>query len=122
MRFGTHAIPRGDVLRYVVGHIEQSDYVSPLVTLGLFAMIAAAALLTVIGAGTRWTMLLVAGTFGAVALSALDDLRRGPRVRIFTFDIVTHSGEHIRFATPDAGERDRLVALLDHATAAAPKG
>jgi Family of unknown function (DUF6232) len=96
---------------------EQRDIISPMVTMCGFGMVAAVVALGVLGPGLRWTLLLAAATFALVAVSALDDLRWGSRVRIFTLDVITRSGERIRFATPDAAELARLVQLLERATA-----
>ncbi len=118
---GSRAIQGDEIAAYEAASSERRDIASPLVTACGFGMVAAIVALVVLGPGLRWTLLLAAGTFALVALSAFDDLRWGTRVRIFTLDVVTHTGERIRFATPDAAEFARHIAFLDRALAAQSK-
>ena len=114
---GSRTLHLDEIAQFEAASTEQRDVISPMVTICGFGMVAAIVALAVLGPGLRWTLMLAAGTFALVAVSALDDLRWGSRVRIFTLDVLTRSGERIRFATPDAAELTRLVKLLERATA-----
>ena len=113
---GPRAIRCDEIASFAAASSVRRDFASPLVTAGGFGMVAAVVALGVLGPGMRGTLLLTAATFGLVAFSALDDLRWGSRLRIFTLDVVTRSGERIRVVTSDPAELARLVALLECAS------
>ncbi len=112
LRLGPRVVLLSEVSSFVTAHSVRRDRKSALTTMMIFAVVAFAAMVVVTNFGGRWSLLLTAATFGLVALSAFDDMRRSVTVTIFSLDVVTRSGERVRYATPDLNELQRMVQSL----------
>ena len=115
IRVGNRTIPLAAIARAEPCVERQRDWLSPLTTLMLFMLAAAAIMVGVFTVGWRFYIILGTVLFAAIALSALDDLRYGGQLEVFRLAITTTGGERIEFATRDRAELEGLVTLLSHA-------
>lgn len=115
LRLGSRAIPVSDI-RGVIGSSDREvDGKPALATLVVFGVVAMFFLLGVLDIGMRTRFLVASCLFGLIALSALHDLAWMTTSGLFRVEILSASGETLRYTTIDPAEQERLMTALDRA-------
>lgn len=112
LRVGPRAVPASDIRGFVATTDRQSDKKPALATMVIFGGVGMLFLFGVIDIGMRARFLVAAILFGAIALSALNDMFWLTTTGIYRVDILTAGGKSVRYATVDPADHAALMAAL----------
>ena len=115
LRLGARAIPVSEIRGFIGSADLEIDRKPALATLAVFGLAAVFFLLGVLDVGWRLRFLAAATLFALIALSALHDLLWMTTSGLFRVEILTASGETLRYTTVDPAEQQRLMTALDRA-------
>jgi hypothetical protein len=113
LRVGARAIPLNYVRGFIGSADGETDKKPAFAILAVFGIAALFFLLGVLDVGWRTRFLVAAVLFACIAISALHDLAWQTTSGIFRVEILTASGETIRYATVRQGEQQALLAALE---------
>jgi hypothetical protein len=115
LRLGARAVPVSEIRGFIGSADLEIDRKPALATLAVFGLAAVFFLLGVLDVGWRARFLAAAVLFGLIALSAMHDLLWMTTSGLFRVEILTGSGETLRYTTIDPAEQQRLMTALDRA-------
>jgi hypothetical protein len=113
LRLGARAIPVSDIRGFIGSSDLEIDRKPAYATLAVFGVAALFFLLGVLDIGWRTRFLAAAVLFGLIALSAIHDLFWMTTSGLFRVEILTATGETLRYTTIDPVEQQRLMSALD---------
>ena len=113
LRLGARAVPLSEVRGFVGSADREADKKPAFMTMAVFGIAAVLVLLGVMDIGWRLRFLAAAILFGGIALSALHDMAWMTTSGLYRVEVLTASGETIKFATVDQAEQQALMAALD---------
>lgn len=112
LRVGARAIPVTEIQGFIASTETTKDRRPAFATLAVFGVMALFFLLGVLDLGWRQRFLAAAILFGGIALAALHDMAWLTASGIHRVEILTRSGETIRYATVDPREQQALIGAL----------
>lgn len=115
LRIGARAIPLREVRGFIGSADREADMKPAYATLAVFGVAAMFFLLGVLDIGWRARFLAAFALFTGVALSALHDMAWLTTTGLYRVEVLTASGETLRWTTIDPAEQSRLLAALDRA-------
>lgn len=117
LRVGARAVPLSDIAGFIGSADSETDKKPAFATLAVFGVATVFFLIGVLDLGWRTRFLAAAILFGFIAVSALHDMAWMTTSGIYRVEILTRSGETIRYATVDAADQHALLqALARHVT------
>ena len=115
LRIGARAVPVSQIRGFIGSADREVDRKPALATLVVFGVAAMFFLLGVFDIGWRTRFLAAFALFAGIALSALHDMMWLSTTGLFRVEVLTASGETLRYTTIDAIEQERFLAALDKA-------
>ncbi len=115
LRLGARAVPVSEIRGFIGSADLEIDRKPALATLAVFGLAALFFLLGVLDVGWRARFLAAAVLFALIALSAMHDLLWMTTSGLYRVEILTVSGETLRYTTIDPVEQQRLMTALDRA-------
>ncbi len=112
LRLGDRAVPVVEIRGFVASTEHERDGKPALVTVAVFVAAALLFLIGVADIGWRTRFLVATAVFGGIALTALNDLFWMTETGLFRVEILTTSGETIRYTTVDGAAHMRLMTVL----------
>lgn len=117
LRIGARAVPISQIRGFIGSDDREVDIKPALATLIVFGVAAMFFLLGVLDIGWRARFLVAFALFVGIALSALHDMAWLTTSGLYRVEVLTASGETLRYTTIEAAEQERLLAALDKALA-----
>ena len=117
LRIGARAVPVSQIRGFIGSADREVDTKPALATLAVFGVAAMFFLLGVLDIGWRARFLAAFALFVGIALSALHDMMWLTTSGLFRVEVLTASGETLRYTTNDPTEQERFLAALDTAMA-----
>jgi hypothetical protein len=117
LRLGARALPVSEIRGFIGSSDLEVDKKPAFATLAVFGVAAVFFLLGVLDIGWRTRFLAASSLFGLIAVSALHDMVWMTTSGLFRVEILTASGETLRYTTIDPSDQQRLMAALDRAIA-----
>jgi Family of unknown function (DUF6232)/Sulfate permease family len=112
LRLGARAVPLAEVVGFIGSADRETDKKPAVATLAVFGIATVFFLIGVLDLGWRTRFLAAALLFGFIALSAFHDLAWQTTSGIYRVEILTRSGETLRFSTIDPNDQDALLQAL----------
>jgi hypothetical protein len=117
LRLGARAVPVSEISGFIGSSDLEVDRKPAFATLAVFGVAALFFLLGVLDIGWRTRFLAASCLFGLIALSALHDIVWMTTSGLFRVEILTASGETLRYTTIDPAEQQQLMTALERAIA-----
>jgi hypothetical protein len=113
LRIGARAVPVSQIRGFIGSADREVDTKPALATLVVFGVAAMFFLLGVLDVGWRARFYAAFALFAGIALSALNDMLWLSTTGLFRVEVLTASGETLRYTTIDPVEQERFLAALD---------
>lgn len=116
-RLGARAVPVSDIRGFIASSDLEVDRKPAFALMAVFGVAAVFFLLGVLDIGWRTRFLAASVLFGLIALSALHDLMWMTTSGLYRVEVLTATGETMRYTTIDPADQQRLMMALDRAIA-----